>query len=79
MENTDKIKDMITLIERNNEQYHEALNNLADTFDKSISDNLRRAITLELARNESMVTGGKQKNGLMNPVTRMSRLFSRKA
>ena len=69
MENTDNIKDMITLIEKNNERYHRALNNLADTFDKSLSNHLRRAIALELARSES-ATGNKQRTGL-----KLSRLF----
>ena len=73
MENTDKIKDMITLIEQNNEQYHAALNNLADTFNKSLSSNLRAAIKLELSRNEPVKTGNN------NPIDTLSRLFSRKS
>ena len=78
MENTDNIKDMIMLIEKNNEQYHDALNNLAYTFNKSLSDNLRRAIARELARKESGNTGDKQRTGLKNPITTLGRFFSRK-
>jgi len=73
MENTDKIKDMITLIEKNNEQYYDALSNLADTFNKSLSGNLRAAIELELAGNEPVKTGSK------NPIGSLGRLFSRKS
>jgi hypothetical protein len=75
MENTDKIKDMITLIEKNNEQYYDALSNLADTFNKSLSNNLRRAIALELARNEALQAGENQKTREKNPLTTVSRFF----
>lgn len=73
MENTDKIKDMITLIEKNNEQYYDALSNLADTFNKSLSGNLRAAIELELAGNEPVKTRNN------NPIDTLGRLFSRKS
>ena len=73
MENTDKIKDMLMLIEKNNENYHAALNNLADTFNKSLSSNLRASIKLELSRNEPVKTGNN------NPIDTLSRLFSRKS
>ncbi|HEY96355.1 MAG TPA: hypothetical protein G4O15_15630 [Dehalococcoidia bacterium] len=72
MENTDKIKDMITLIEQNNESYHDALSHLADTFKKSLSSNLHAAIKQEL-------TGGKQRAGLKNPITTLGKLFSGKS
>ena len=78
MENTDKIKDMITLIEENNKQYHAALNNLADTFNKSLSDNLRHAIAVELAKTDPLYAGEKQRTSSKNPVTKLSSLFSRK-
>lgn len=79
MENTDKIKSMITLIEKNNEQYHDALSNLADTFEKSLSSNLRAAIELELAGSEPVKVGEKQRTRLKNPVITLSRLFSGKS
>ena len=50
MEYTDKIKDMITLIEKNNDNYHDALSDLAETFKKSVSSHLRVSIRRELAR-----------------------------
>lgn len=78
METTDRIKDMITLIEQNNEQYYDALRNLADTFKRSLSGNLRAAIKLELARNEPAQTGEKQRTGLKNPINGLRRLVSRK-
>ena len=78
MVNTDNIKDMITLIERNNDQYHEALNNLAYTFNKSISDNLRCAIAKELAKKDPENIGERQRVGTKKPLSRLGRLFSRK-
>ena len=78
MVNTESIKDMISLIEKNNERYHDALINLADTFDKSISNNLRHAIALELAGNYP-AAGGNQGISLKNPVAKLGRLFSRKS
>lgn len=78
MENTDKIKDMLMLIEKNNENYHDALSNLADTFNKSISGNLRAAIALELARQDTVNTGEKQRTGFKNSITALGRLFSLK-
>ena len=79
MENTDKIKNMITLIEKNNENYYDALSNLADTFDTSLSSALRVAINLELARREAVQTKEKQRNFSKNPITKINRLLSRKS
>jgi len=79
MENTDKIKDMITLIEKINENYHDALSNLADTFNRSLSGNPRVAATLELVGREPVNNGVKQRNGFKNPITTISRLVSRKS
>ena len=78
MENTDKIKDMITLIEKNNENYHDALSNLADTFDKSLSSIRQATATLEYAGNEPDNTGEKQSTG-NNSITVLGKLFSRKS
>ena len=78
MENTDKIKDMLTLIEKNNENYHEALNNLADTFNKSLSGNLRAAIRLERARNKPLYTGETHRTGFKHSKAILGRLFSLK-
>ena len=78
MENTDRIKDMITLIEENNKQYHAALSNLADTFNKSLSDNLRRAIARELSKKDPFNTGEQQRRRLKKPVSTLGKLFSRK-
>ena len=75
MENTDKIKDMITLIEQNNESYHDALSHLADTFKKSLSRNRRAAATPEYPGN----TGEIQRAGLKNPITTLGKLFSGKS
>jgi len=78
MENTDGIKDMITLIEENNEQYYDALRNLADRFDKSLSENLRKTIALEMEDNRP-VTAREKWTGSKNPVIALGRLFSRKS
>ena len=78
MENTDKIKNMITLIEKNNENYHDALSNLADTFNRSLSGILRYATTQERPGRDPVTTGEKQKNGLKNPISSLYRAFFRK-
>jgi len=77
MENTEKIKDMITLIEKNNENYYDALSNLADTFNRSLSGILRYATTQERPARDPVKTGEKQRNGLKNPITSIFRLVSR--
>ena len=78
MENTDKIKDMITLIEKNNESYHDALSNLADTCDNSFSDVLSTVVTLNRPDKDPVNTGGNQGAGVKNPITTLGRLILRK-
>ena len=78
MENTEKIKDMITLIEKNNENYHDAMSNLADTFNRSLSNIMRYATIQERPGRDPVTTGEQQRNVFKNPVASLYRLVSRK-